>query len=76
MIPQRLQSQWCPRLAHVFSLQRGHRGSSFSSWKWDPKPVFMFCLKLMQGKLSNANLAARVGRWTASDGRFCVPEEV
>lgn len=48
----------------------------FSSWKKDPKPIFMFRLKLMQTKLSNANLAARISGRISSDSGVCFHEEV
>lgn len=48
---------------HTCFLSSEHAGFPvFSSWKRDPKLIFMFCLKLMQGKLSNANPTARISQ--------------
>lgn len=48
----------------------------FSSWKRDLEPIFMFRLKLMQGQLSNANLAARSSSRMSSDRGVCFHEGV
>lgn len=62
---------------HTCFLSRESTGFPvFSSWKRDPEPIFMFRLKLMQGKLSNANLAARSSSRMSSDRGVCFREEV
>lgn len=68
---------WAPLGQHTcFLSSESAEFPVFSSWKRDPKPIFMFRLKLMQGKLSNANLVARISGRISSDSGVCFHEEV
>lgn len=72
--PHRLQSNAGAFGQHTCFLSSEQCGFPvFSSWKRHPKSVFMFRLKLMQGKLSNANLTARASGRISNQSPVCFP---
>lgn len=57
---------------HTCFLSSEYAGAlAFSSWKRNPKPIFMFRLKLMQGKLSDENFIARASGRISSYSSVC-----